>query len=87
MEDNCPKCEGFLKPPYWLKTRQGKVYTIECVQCGWFLYHPTLVVIYKTTREELLEEGLHSLLHKIVAPFVAKMNATISTIDINKYEF
>lgn len=84
MIDNCPKCSGFLKPPYWLKTRQGRVYIIECIQCGWFLYHPTFVVIYKQDREEIQDRGFYSLLKKIIAPLIARENATI---DINNYEF
>jgi len=81
---NCPKCNGFLKPPYWLKTRQGKIYTIECVNCGWFLHHPTLLVIYKQDKEELQDRGYDSLLKKIVAPLIKKEDATV---DIDKYIF
>jgi hypothetical protein len=83
---SCPKCTtGFLKPADWLRTRQGRVWIISCVNCGWFVYHPKKVIYYKTGTN-IDGAGFDELLYVVLRPLIVH-DEKIIELFINNYLF
>ena len=64
---NCPKCstiesKGFVHGPNRIKTKQGYIFVIECVNCGWFLEKEDRAIVFEIKRIER-----NSIFHKNVS--------------------
>lgn len=83
-EEKCPRCQGTMTVPYRLYTDSGWALTVNCMNCGHYVFHPEIYRDYtekqpENKNRELLRDGKKA---------VCIQNGKVSrVVDLSRYDF